>query len=150
MVPPSLPKHLSNQHPNLDRFWNQLGSILGGLWELSWGQVGTKSLQKSIPKMIKKAITFSMASGLIFDRFWHPTWLPRGGPRIDFSRFLSLSGPSWGHLVAKMATRCPKIAQVAPMRSQNASQEALLRSNWRRLAPSWPKLAPSWPELDPS
>ena len=45
MVPRSLPKPLSNQHPNLHRFLFQLGSILGGFWEPCWSQVGTKSLQ---------------------------------------------------------------------------------------------------------
>ena len=107
-MPRSLPKPLSNQHPNLHRFWSQLGSILGGFGEPSWSQVGTKSLQKSIPKVIKKTITFSMASGWIFNRFWPPTWLPRGGPRIDFSRSWGLLGPPWGHLGAKMAPRPPQ------------------------------------------
>ena len=93
MLPRAFQKHLSNQHPNLHRFWNQLGSILGGLWEPSWSQVGTKSLQKSIPKVIKITITISMASGWIFDRFWLPTCLPRGGPRMELSRFGGLLGP---------------------------------------------------------
>ena len=69
MMPRSLPKQLSNQHPNLDRFWNQIGSILKWLWELIWSQVGTKSLQKSIEKVIKKMIAFCIALGTDFDRF---------------------------------------------------------------------------------
>ena len=56
--PTYIKKHLSNQHPNLDRFWRQLGSILGRFWEPKWGQVGTKLLQNSISKSIKKLITF--------------------------------------------------------------------------------------------
>ena len=108
MLPTTLQKQLSNQHPNLHRFCNQLDSILGGFWEPSWSQVGTKSFQKSIPKVIKKTITISMASGWIFDRFWPPTCLPRGGTRIDFSRSWGLLGPPWGHLGAKMAPRPPQ------------------------------------------
>ena len=42
MVPRSLPKQVSNQHPNLHRFWNQFGSILGGFWEPSWHQIASK------------------------------------------------------------------------------------------------------------
>ena len=108
MVPTSFRKQVSNRCSQLHRFCNQLGSILGGFWEPSWSQVGTKSLQKSIPKVIKKTITISMASGWIFDRFWPPTCLPRGGPRIDFSRSWGLLGPPWGHLGAKMAPRPPQ------------------------------------------
>ena len=83
MVPRSLPKQLSNQHPNLDRFWNQLGFILGGFGEPSWSQVGTKSLQKSIQKVIKKSITFRIALGTNFDRFWPPTWPPKNVTFVD-------------------------------------------------------------------
>ena len=38
MVPRAFQKQLSNQHPNLHRFWNQLGLILGRFG----GQVGPK------------------------------------------------------------------------------------------------------------
>ena len=105
MVPTSIRKQLSNQHPNLDRFWSQLDSILGGFWGPRWGQDGTKSLQKSIQKSIEKMITFWIASRSIFDRFWAPTWPPRGVTfvyKFDHLRFL---GPTWGHLGAKMAPR---------------------------------------------
>ena len=64
--PRSIKKHLSNQHPNLHRFWNQLGSILGGFWEPSWSQVGTKWLQKSIPKTMKKSSPSGSLLGAIF------------------------------------------------------------------------------------
>ena len=36
MVPRSLPKPLSNQHPNLHRFGSQLGSISRRFWEHPW------------------------------------------------------------------------------------------------------------------
>ena len=42
MEPRSLPKQVSNQHPNLHRFWNQFGFILGGFWEPSWYQMASK------------------------------------------------------------------------------------------------------------
>ena len=108
MVPTSIRKQLSNQHSNLDRFWSQLDSILGGFWGPRWGQVGTKSFQKSIFKSIIKMITFRIALGADFDRFWAPKWPPRGGPRNQFSTFLKLLGPSWGHLGAILGPRWPK------------------------------------------
>ena len=101
MEPRSLPKQVSNQHPNLHRFWSQLDSILGGFGEPSWSQVGTKSLQKSIPKMIKKTITISMASGWIFDSFGLQKGSPRGPPELTFRGLRA----SWGRLGAKMAPR---------------------------------------------
>ena len=80
-------KKLSNQHPNLDRFWSQLGSILGRFGELSWGQVGPKTVQKSIQKTIKNIITFWIALDTDFDEFWAPTWPQKSDP------FLSQPGP---------------------------------------------------------
>ena len=108
MVPTSFQEQLSNQHPNLDRFWSQLGSILGGFWEPRWGQVGTKSLQKSIFKSIIKTITFRIALGPDFDRFWAPKWPPRGGPRGSDELGLRYLFGSWCHLGAKMAPRPPQ------------------------------------------
>ena len=72
MLPTSFQKQLSNQHPNLNRFWSQLGTNLGGFWGPRWSQDGTKSLQQSIFKTIKKMITFWIASRSIFDRSWEP------------------------------------------------------------------------------
>ena len=95
MVPTSIRKQLSNQHPNLDRFWNQLGSILGKFWGSRWSQDDTKSLHKSIPKSIEHMITLWIASRSIFDRFWAPTWPPRGVTDLDFLVEFSLLGPSW-------------------------------------------------------
>ena len=111
MVPTSFQKQPSNQHPNLNRFWSQLGTILGGLWGPRWSQDGTKSLQQSIFKTIKKMITFWIASRSIFDRFWEPKWLPNGrNQRLQFGAFWALGGllgPRW----AKMA---PRPLQDAP------------------------------------
>ena len=96
LVPTSIKKQLSNQHSNLHWFSSQLGPILGGFWKPRWGQVGTKLIPKSIFKSIIKTITFRIALGADFDRFWAPKWPPRGGPRNQFSTFLGLLGPSWG------------------------------------------------------
>ena len=94
MLPRSLPKQLSNQHPNLDRFWNQRGSILGGFGEPSWSQDRTKSLQKSIQRMIKKMITFWMALEPDFSQFWLQLGGSRGDPgRPSSSPFWLLSWP---------------------------------------------------------
>ena len=96
MVPTSIRKQLSNQHPNLDRFWSQLDSILGGFGGPRWGQDGTKSLQKSIQKSIEKMITFWIASRSIFDRFWAPTWPPRGVTDLYFLVIFFALGPLLG------------------------------------------------------
>ena len=87
MLPRAFQKHLSNQHPNLHRFWNQLGSILGGLWEPSWGQVGTKWLQKSIPKTTTKSLPFGSLLGAIFDDLEPQHASQEGAPEIDFRMF---------------------------------------------------------------
>ena len=93
--PTSIKKQLSNQHPNLNRFWCQLGSILRPFWEPSWGQVGTKSLQKSIQKTIKNMITFWIALETDFDRFWAPTWPPTGETNVEILEHFGLLGVSW-------------------------------------------------------
>ena len=117
MVPTSFQEQLSNQHPNLHRFWSQLGPIFGGgVGRPSWGQVGTKSVQKSITKVIIKMITFRIALGTNFDRFWAPRWAPRGGPRNHFSRSLGLLGLSWGQDGPKIPPRTPKTLQEPPKR----------------------------------
>ena len=97
-MPRPFQKQLSNQHPNLHRFWSQLGSILGGFGGPRWGQVGTKSLQKSIFKSIKKMIIFLIALGTDFDRFWAPTWGIWGGESSPFSDPLIFFLVSWGLL----------------------------------------------------
>ena len=118
MLPRAFQKHFSNQHPNLHRFWNQLGSILGGFWEPSWSQVGTKSLQKSIFKSIIKMITFWIALGSNFHGV-----LPQIG---------SQDGAQNRHLGTKIGPRPPKVgakisskpqlgAKMAPRPSQDTS-----------------------------
>ena len=94
-MPTSFQKQLSNQHPNLNRFWSQLGTILGGFWQPRWGQVGTKSLQKSIFKTIKKMITFWIASRSIFDRFWAPNGPQKGVTDLYILEHFGLLGVSW-------------------------------------------------------
>ena len=67
-------QHRSKIDPNMnqnldatfDLFLTQLASILGRFWEASWGQVCTKSIQNAIQKMI----TFWIALGNDFARFW--------------------------------------------------------------------------------
>lgn len=71
-------KQLSNQHPKLDRFWSQFGSILGRVLGSKMGPSWTNSLQKSIFKSIKKVIAFRIALGMHCYRFWAPTWHPTG------------------------------------------------------------------------
>ena len=111
MVPRSLQKQLSNQHPNLDRFWIQLGPIWGGFGGPRWDQVGTKSLQKSIFKTIKKTITSRIALGTDFDRFQAPTWPPRGVTFIDRFPLFWFLGPSWRQDDAKTPQEAPRGAQ---------------------------------------
>ena len=79
-------------------FGSQLGSILEGFGEPSWTQVGTKSLQKWVFKSMQKMITFWIALGTDFARFWAPTWLPRRGGRRGVERTFFALG-------AKMASR---------------------------------------------
>ena len=112
MLPRALQKQLSNQHPNLHRFWNQLGSILGGFGEPSWSQVGTKSLQKSIQKVITKKVTFWKALGRDFDRFW----CQLGG--LGGGRKLSLFAPLVGVLVPLGAKMPPRPLQDPPRELQ--------------------------------
>ena len=119
-IPRACQKQFSNQHPNLHLIWSQLASILGGFWEPSWSQVGTKSLQKSIQKDIKKMITFWIALGSNFHGFWPP--------------FGSQDGAQNPHLGAKIGPRPPKVgtkigskpqlgAKMAPRPSQDTSRD---------------------------
>ena len=110
----SIQKQLSNEHPNFDRFWIQLGSILGGFWKPSWSQDRTKSLPKSIPRMIKKMITFWMPLEIDFDQFWLQLGGVLGGPFVYFLGTFSLLGPSWP----------PKPRQEDPKRNQHGEHFA--------------------------
>ena len=134
-------KQLPNQCSNLDRFWSQLGSILGGFWVPRWGQVGSKWLQKSIQKTIKKMITFWIAPRSIFGGFWAPTWPPRGETTIQFLEHFSLLGPSWAQDLPKTPPRGllgpPRPLQEAPWDPQDPSKRPLgtdFRGFW---APTW-------------
>ena len=128
MVRRSIKNHVSNQHPNLDRFWSQLGSILERFWGSRWSQDGTKSLQKSIQKSFRKMITFWIASTSIFDRFWAPTWTPRGVTDLYFLDNFSLWGPSW-------AQEPPKTPSKRPLGTPKTPSRKLLGTNFRRF---WP------------
>ena len=138
MVPTSFQKQPSNQHPNLNRFGSQLGSILEGFGGSRWGQVGTKSHPTSIFKSIKKMITFWIALGTDFDRFWDQLGLQNGHQmdqksiknrtkiRCDFGCILDSSctdfcwilAPSWGASWSQVDTRIRKIG--VPRRCQKS------------------------------
>ena len=126
MVPRAFQKHLSNQHPNLHRFWSQLGPILGGFWRSRWGQDGTKSLQKSIPKTIQKNIIFLIAPRSIFERFWGPSWPPIGETNLSILEIFSILEPSW-------AQEPPKIPPRGPQDPPRPLQEA----SWDRFLTIW-------------
>ena len=123
-------KCLSNQHPNLHRFWNQLGSILGRFWGPRWSQLSSKWLQKSIQKTIQKMITFCIASRSIFDRFLAPTWPPRGETTIQI---WSISR-SWGPLGPKIS---PRPLQEASWDPQDPSKRPLGSDFIRFWPPTW-------------
>ena len=69
--PKSITKQLSNQHPNLHRFWSQLGFIFGGVWEPRWDQIASK-----IDLQIHQKIDH------ISDRSWDRFW-PILGPNLE-------------------------------------------------------------------
>ena len=50
--------------------WLHLGMVLGAKMGPSWYPIAEKSISKSI----KKLITFRIALGTDFERFWAPTW----------------------------------------------------------------------------
>ena len=107
LVPTSIKNQLSNQHPNLHRFWSQLGPIWGWVWEPRWGQVGTKSLQKSIFKTIKKMITFRIASRSIFGWFWAQNGPQMGVTNVYILEHFGLLGVSWAQDGPKTPPRRP-------------------------------------------
>ena len=106
--------------PQLGSIWEPTWLHFGRVWGAKLGQDGTKSLQKSIFKSIKKIITFRIALGMDVYRFWPPTWPPRGGENVWIFALGTLLGASWGDLGAKMAPRpfqneilhdfCPQLA----------------------------------------
>ena len=130
--PTSIKKQLPNQHPNLNRFWCQLGSILGPFWEPSWGQVGTKSLRKSIQQTIKNMITFWIALETDFDRFWAPTWPPKGETNLWFLEHFGHLVSSWGQDPPKTPPRGPKTPQEPPRPPQETPPRPLQEASWDR------------------
>ena len=107
--------------PQLGSIWEPTCLHFGRVWGAKLGQDGTKSLQKSIFKLIKKIITFWIALGIDFYGFWPPTWPPRGGENVWIFALGTLLGASWGDLGAQMAPRplqneilddfCPQLAR---------------------------------------
>ena len=88
----SIKKHSSNQHPNLHRFWAQLGFISGGFWDPRWDQIASK-----IDLQIHQKIDH------ISDRSWDRFW-PILGPNLELK--MAQDPPSW----SQDAPKSPKIA----------------------------------------
>ena len=82
--------------PQLGSIWEPTWLHFGRVWGAKLGQDGTKSLQKSIFKLIKKIITFRIALGIDFYRFWPPTWPLRGGENVWIFALGTLLGRPWG------------------------------------------------------
>ena len=66
----SIKKQLSKQCCKLDRFWNQLGSILGGFWGASWCQNLKKIDLNMYYKNDDVCSCFYVALKLNFAGFW--------------------------------------------------------------------------------
>ena len=92
----SIQKRLPNPCSNLDGFWCQLGSILGGFWAPRWGQVGTKSRSKAIFKSMIKMMPRSFQKQLSNQ---HPN-LHRFGTQLG-SSLGGFWGPRWGQVGTK-------------------------------------------------
>ena len=94
-----------------DRFWSQLGLILGRFWRPSWSQVGTKWHQNLIPQPIKKMITFWSASDQFFLNFWSQLGSPGGSTSVGFDGFSALGAflaPRWAQEPPRSPKRCPR------------------------------------------
>ena len=87
--PKSITKQLSNQHPNLLRFWAQLGLIFGRFWAPRWDQIASK-----IDLQIHQKIDH--ISDRSWDRFW-PIW----GPNLELK--MAQDPPSWSQDAPKSA-----------------------------------------------
>ena len=74
MVPRSLPKQVSNQHPNLHRFWNKFRSILGGFWEPSWHQIAPKVDAQRYQKNDHLSDRSWEQLSWILASIWEPRW----------------------------------------------------------------------------
>ena len=107
MVPRSLPKQVSNQHPNLHRFWNQFGCILGGFWEPSWHQIASKVDAQRYQK-----------NDHLLDRSWN-----------QFSWILaSICEPRW-------SPKPPSWSQDRAKTPQSWRQDTLKTSTWSQDGP---------------
>ena len=99
IVPTSFQKQPSNQHPNLNRFWSQPGSILGGFRGSklgpSWHQIAPKIDLKTNHKN-------DHLSDRSWNRFWSifgPKMGPKRGPQKSLFEVLgalgAILGPRW-------------------------------------------------------
>ena len=129
----SIKKQLSNQHPNLIRFWTQLGLILEGFWGPRWGQVRSKSLQKSIFKSMIKKIAFQTALGTDFGGFG--------------AKFGSQNGPpnplSWSQDRPQTPKLGAKMGQGPPTCSQDGTKSCQSRPR----TASWPDFQRFWTSI---
>ena len=99
-------------------FRTNLALFLEGFRGSRWGQDGTKSLQKSIPKTIQKKIIFLIAPRSIFERFWSPNWPPIGETNLSILEIFSILEPSWAQEPPKIP---PRVPQDPPRPLQEAS-----------------------------
>ena len=118
--PTSIKKRISNQCFIFDWFWSQLGPILGRFWGLRWSQVGTKSLPKSICKLINKNHPILARSRA---RFWAPTRPPRGDPGTDFWKCFLPLRVSCGEDPSKTLPRGPQGPQETPKTPPRSHQD---------------------------
>ena len=107
IIPASLRKELSNQHPNLTRFWSQLGLILGGFWGPRWGQVA--------PNRSKSPSSNRSKNDHISDRSWGRFWSILG-PKMT---------PERGHQKSLFEVPGALEAILGPRRPQDLPKRAL-------------------------
>ena len=84
--------------PQVGSSWCQVGLKLASSWAQvgpRWPHAGSKWRQKSIHENMSKNITFRIASGSIFDRFWPPRWPPREGQNFHFGGLETILEPIW-------------------------------------------------------
>ena len=96
------------------RFWEHLGSILGGFWRPSWSHVGTKWHQNVISKPIKKTTAFWEASRSNFNGFLVDFGCLLGGLGRSNERLFWWLVGSWSQDAPKMPPRAPQDAPRAP------------------------------------
>ena len=74
----------------LEPTWLHFGKVLGAKLGPSWHKIAPKV----DPKNDQKMITFWIALGTDFNRFWAPTWLPIGETNVEILEHLGLLEPS--------------------------------------------------------